>query len=386
MRSSEQNYNGRTADVVIIGGGVIGLGIARSLARRGIRDVTIVERATLGSEASSAAGGMLAPQAEADSADSFFQLACSSRDMYPAFALALLEESGIDIELDRTGTLYVAFSEHDQVEIERRYHWQTEARLLVELLSGDEARTLEPAISPSARAALRFPLDTQVENRKLIAALAGSVERFGVNVFTGVTVESILLENDCVQGVETSLGHVSAPIVVLANGAWVNFLLPPNKRLPDVRIEPVRGQMLCYEATPRITRHVVYSPRGYIIPRTDGRILAGATTEHTGFEKRVTAEGVNIVSANAIEIAPVIGSLALRDSWAGLRPRAADDLPVLGECAEVKGLYFAAGHYRNGILLTPVTGELIADQILSGFAPPVLAAFSPDRFQRAAVC
>jgi glycine oxidase len=385
MRSHAQNENDSIADVVIVGGGVIGLGIARSLARRGITDVTVVERATLGSEASSAAGGMLAPQAEADCADSFFQLACSSRDMYPSFALELFEESGVDIELDRTGTLYVAFSEHDQEEIERRYHWQTEAGHAVELLSGDDARRLEPAISISARAALRFPLDTQVDNRRLVSALAGSVDHYGVQVLDGVTVESILLENDCVQGVETSVGRIAAPIVVLANGAWVSFLLPPNKRLPDVRIEPVRGQMLCYEASPRIARHVIYSPRGYVIPRLDGRLLAGATTEHTGFEKRVTAEGVNTVTANAIEIVPVIGSLALRESWSGLRPRAADDLPVLGECAEVKGLYFAAGHYRNGILLTPVTGELIADEILSGTAPRMLAAFSPDRFQGAEV-
>jgi glycine oxidase len=385
MLNREMNGRRRITDVIIVGGGVIGLGIARSLARRGVTDVTVVERATLGSEASSAAGGMLAPQAEADAADSFFQLACSSRDMYPSFALALIEESGIDIELDRTGTLYVAFSEHDQEEIERRYHWQTEAGLAVELLSGDEVRRLEPAISPSARAALRFPLDTQVDNRKLVAALAGSVDHSGVKVLERVAAESILLENDTVQGVETSLGRISAPIVVLANGAWVGFLLPPHKRLPDVRIEPVRGQMLCYEATPRIVRHVVYSPRGYVIPRLDGRLLAGATTEHTGFEKRVTAEGVKTVAANAIEIAPVIGSLPLRESWSGLRPRAADDLPVLGECAEAKGLYLAAGHYRNGILLTPVTGELIAAQILSGTAPPVLAAFSPDRFQGAGV-
>jgi glycine oxidase len=385
MLNCEMNGNASITDVVIVGGGVIGLGIARSLARRGITDVTIVERATLGSEASSAAGGMLAPQAEADSADSFFQLACSSRDMYPSFALELFEESGIDIELDRTGTLYVAFSEHDQEEIERRYHWQTEAGLAVELLSGDEVRRLEPAISPSARSALRFPLDTQVDNRRLVAALAGSVDQYGVKVLTGVTAESILLENNGVRGVETSLGKISAPIVVLANGAWVSFLLPPKRRLPDVRIEPVRGQMLCYEAAPRIARHVVYSPRGYVIPRLDGRLLAGATTEHTGFEKLVTAEGVNTVTANAIEIAPVIGSLPLRESWSGLRPRAADDLPVLGECAEAKGLYLAAGHYRNGILLTPVTGELIAAQILSGTPPPVLAGFSPDRFQGAGV-
>ena len=171
-----------SADSIVIGGGVIGLAIARSLALRGIKRITLVERATLGAEASHAAAGMLAPQAEADGADAFFDLACASRDLYPAFADELREETGMDIELERSGTLYLAFTEKDEEEIEHRYSWQRCAGLFVERLSADEARRLEPCISEEVRGALRFPLDTQVENRRLIAALSTSVEQHGVRL------------------------------------------------------------------------------------------------------------------------------------------------------------------------------------------------------------
>ena len=175
MRNQETLRGRDAADVVVIGGGVIGLSIARALALRGVGRVMLIERAQLGAEASSAAAGMLAPQAEANGSDAFFELACASRASYPAFADALREESGTDIELERTGTLYLAFNEHDEEEIKHRYDWQRRAGLLVERLSADEARRLEPCISPHVRAALSFPLDIQVENRRLLAALATSV-------------------------------------------------------------------------------------------------------------------------------------------------------------------------------------------------------------------
>jgi glycine oxidase len=138
--------------------------------------------------------------------------------------------------------------------------------------------------------------------------------------------------------------------------------------------------MLCFEMKPHVARHVIYSPRGYLVPRLDGRLLAGSTTERTGFNKRVTMGGVNSITRHALEIAPGIESLPLVDSWAGLRPRAEDELPVLGASADVHGLFYATGHYRNGILLAPLTGELIAEQVTTGVAPPRLQAFSPERF------
>ncbi|HKC64627.1 MAG TPA: glycine oxidase ThiO [Pyrinomonadaceae bacterium] len=368
------------ADVVVVGGGVIGLAIARALAMRGAGSVFLIERASLGAEASRAAAGMLAPQAEADGADAFFELACASRDLYPSFADALREETGTDIELERTGTLYLAFTDEDEREIEHRFAWQRRTGLSVERLSAREARELEPCISTHVRGALRFPQDVQVENRRLIAALSASVESRGVRLLMGINVESLVIERGRVAGVETSRGRVRAPVVVVATGAWTSFLTSTDKAAPLIRIEPVRGQMLCFETNPRVARHVIYSPRGYIVPRLDGRLLAGSTSERAGFERRVTARGIQAITSHAIEIAPGLSDLPLVDSWAGLRPRAQDDWPVLGACSETKGLFFATGHYRNGILLAPLTGELIADEITTNITPPQLQAFSPDRF------
>jgi glycine oxidase len=382
MREQESSEAVEWADAVIVGGGVIGLAIARALAHRGFGRICLIERARLGAEASRAAAGMLAPQVEANCADAFLSLACASRELYPAFADALLEEAGVYIELERTGTLYLAFTEEDEAEIENRYEWQKRAGLHVETLTVDEARRLEPCISPGARRALRFPMDVQVENRRLIAALAVAVERAGVRLMTGTNVWSLMIERERVMGVETSRGSVAAPVVVLASGAWTSFIRQPGTSdASSVRIEPVRGQMLCFEANPRPFAHVVYSPRGYIVPRLDGRLLAGSTTEHAGFDCRVTGGGVHSITSHAIEIAPMVGSLPLMDAWAGLRPRATgDELPVLGGSSDVRGLYYATGHYRNGILLAPITGELIADEITSGARPSLLEAFTPDRF------
>jgi glycine oxidase len=365
---------GRSASVVIVGGGIIGLTIARALSLRGVKDICLLERGSLGSESSFAAGGMLAPQAEADSRDEFFELLCQSRDLYPNFAASLKDESGIDIELDTTGTLYLAFSEHDQLEIDQRYEWQMQAGLPVEKLTAVEARMLEPGISHDVRGALRFPLDIQVENRRVLSALGNSIARLGVKTLCGTNVESIETVRHSVKGVHTNDGFISCETIVIAAGAWSTFL---NS---SVKVEPVRGQMVCLTATPQLTRHVIYSARGYIIPRQDGRLLAGSTSERAGFTKEVTVGGVNTILSNALEIAPGISALGINDAWSGLRPKALDGLPVVGACGEIDGLIFATGHYRNGILLAPLTGELIAETIVEGVAPALLTPFTPDRF------
>ncbi|HEX8772554.1 MAG TPA: glycine oxidase ThiO [Pyrinomonadaceae bacterium] len=382
MRDQESSEVVQWADAVIVGGGVIGLSIARALARRGAGRVCLIERGRLGAEASHAAAGMLGAQAEANRADAFLSLACASRDLYPAMASALLEETGVSIELERTGTLYLAFTEEDEREINIRYEWQRSAGLHVEALTSAEARRLEPRISPDVRGALRFPLDAQVENRRLVAALSVAVERAGVRVLTGTNVSSLMIERERVKGVETSRGSIAAPVVVLAGGAWTSFIRQQcASDASPVQVEPVRGQMLCFEANPRPFAHVIYSPRGYVVPRLDGRLLAGSTTERAGFDRSVTGGGIHTITRHAIEIAPVVERLPLMDAWAGLRPRAvADKLPVLGGSSETSGLYYATAHYRNGILLAPITGDLIADEIMSGERASLLEAFTPDRF------
>ena len=169
--------------------------------------------------------------------------------------------------------------------------------------------------------------------------------------------------------------------MVIAAGTWssfIKFFPVSGKSAPG--IEPVRGQMISFDAKPQVTRHVIYSPRGYLVPRQDGRLLAGSTSESAGFAKQVTAAGISSILQNAQEIAPAVYALPIVDMWAGLRPRAADNLPVMGPCDEIGGLFYATGHYRNGILLAPITGELISEAVVAGVTSPLLGPFSPSRF------
>ena len=370
----------RLADIIVVGGGVIGLTIARALAKRGAGDVVLIEKDQPGLEASWAAGGILGPQAEADQTDDFFRLGCASRDLYPSFADSLKEETGMDVELDKTGTLYLGFTADDEQEMRQRYEWQTSEGLPVEWLSRGEARKLEPIISRKTRCALRFPNDWQVENRRLVEALVKANEKLGVRLITECEVKALHTETGRVTGVESSTGSISAPVVVLAAGAWTSLIQSTGTPLPKIDVEPVRGQMLSFETQPPIAQHVLYSSLGYLVPRRDGHILAGSTTEFVGFDKDVTIDGVSEIREMAVEIAPLLDDSPLVDSWSGLRPCAQDGLPVLGPHEEVEGLFYATGHYRNGILLAPITGESIADIVTGVPMSPLFAVFSPNRF------
>lgn len=366
-----------TTDVVIIGGGIIGLTIARALAKRGSNDVTMIEKNQFGQEASWAAGGILAPQIEADKDDDFFRLACASRDLYRDFVPALEEESGIGVGFDTTGTIYVAFTEEEEKDFRSRITWQQARGLAVEWLTAEEARQVEPCLSNSVRCAQRFPDDYQIENRKLVEALRITNERLGVRLINGCEALGLRIENGKVVGVETSKGFIGAPTTVIAAGAWSSTVTA----LDSISLAPVRGQMLCFEPQPQFARHVIYSARGYLIPRSSGRLLAGSTTEEVGFDKSVTGEGVDAIKSMAFEIAPTLESSSVVDSWAGFRPRSADGLPILGPSRKIDGLFYATGHYRNGILLAPITGELIAEAIATRTNPPLISPFSPDRFE-----
>lgn len=397
----------QTQEVLIVGGGIVGLSIARELKKRGVGKVTILERhSACGTEASYAAAGMLAPQAEADCADDFFRFCSASRDLYPQFAAEILDETGVDIELDRTGTLYLAFTENDAEELEKRFVWQKSNNLSVEKLSAKEVLEIEPDLAPETLFGLRFPSDWQVENRKIVEALNKQLTGMGLNKwmqpnaldkirartggeFVSREVSDLIFESDRVIGVKTDREDFYAPVVIIASGAWTSLIKDKFDLLSGIEVKPIRGQLLAFNndygrrGDYGLFRHVVYSPRGYIVPKKGGRILVGATVEAVGYENQTTGAGVKALLDTAFEISPRFESLSLKKSWSGLRPFAADGLPVLGAFPEIENLYVATAHYRNGILLAPKTAEIIADKIVDDNESEYLKRFSPRRFQAA---
>jgi glycine oxidase len=326
---------------------------------------------------------MLSPQVEADEGGAFFDLTVRSRDMYPDFAAAISDETGVDVEFDRTGTLYLAFSDAELRRLHTRYAWQREAGLAVEQLAADEARRVEPFASPDVKGALFFPRDWQIDNRKLLTSLRRYAELNGIDIVENSSVEAIAVENGRVAGVETGVDFINATRVVAATGAWTSLIKLGDATMP-FSVEPVKGQIIAFQTAKRLFEHVIYSRRGYIVPRTDGRILAGSTSESAGFDTNATDEAAASLQKVAVEIAPSIASLEIADRWAGLRPFAADGLPVLGGVAGIDGLTIATAHYRNGILLAPVTAEIVADKVVDGVDSPALTTFGPDRLRFAA--
>lgn len=366
------------SDVLIIGGGVIGLAIARELHKKGVRKITILERGAVGKEASHAAAGMLAPHAETDKLDDFFFFCNESNRLYPAFAEELLGETGIDIELDREGTLYLAFTETDTEEIRRRFEWQKGAGLQVEHLSAQETRQAEPFVSPDVLESLFFPNDWQVENRRLVHALQKFAELNDIEIRENTQISRLLIENHKISGAETASEKFFAGKVILATGAWTSLIKAENFAMPQIK--PIRGQMIAFHTAKRLFQKVIYSPRGYLVPRFDGRVLAGATVEDAGFDKSVSEAGVEFLRENALEIAPSLVNLEVAEKWAGLRPFAADGLPILGSFPQVENLVLATAHYRNGILLAPLTARVLAEKMVENQDSNYLTAFSPNRF------
>lgn len=371
------------SDVLIIGGGVIGLSLARELRKKGAGKITVVERGELGREASYAAAGMLAPQAETDRTDDFFRFCSESNDLYPEFAGELLDETGMDIELDPSGTLYLAFSEGDSADIRKRYDWQKQAGMSVEHLTAEETRKAEPFVSPDVRGSLFFSGDRQVENRKLMQALRLYAELNGIAIRENTEVTELLADGGAITGVSTPAGAFSAGTVVLATGAWTSFIKLGPGAVP-VKIKPIKGQMITFQTAKRLFQRVIHSPRGYLVPRADGRVLVGATVENAGFDKETTAGGIDFLREAAAEISPGLESLEIIEKWAGLRPFAADGLPVLGQIPGYENLLAATAHYRNGILLAPLTARIMAERIIGGGSSGYFEFFRPDRFRASA--
>ncbi len=371
------------ADVVVIGGGVIGCAIAWRLAQRGC-DVVVLERGTPGGEATWAAGGMLSPLAEAAGPGPFLELGLASLRRYPAFVQGIEEAAGLEVGYAAApGKLLVPLDDGDADALRRRAEWQRAAGFEVEEISGDAARSLEPALSPRALAALLIRRDQHVDNRLLGRAAWLAASRAGVRFDTGTSAERLRIERADGRrrfvAVETADGaRVAGDAVVLAAGAWSGGIGALPRPLP---VFPVRGQMVALEHVPPLLRHVVETADGYLIPRTNGRLVVGATSEEVGFRRAVTPEGLRGLLDAAIRALPALATAKFLETWVGFRPATRDALPVLGADPDVAGLFYATGHFRNGILLAPITADAIAAAV-AGDAPPIdLAPFAVDRFE-----
>lgn len=361
----------KSSDVLIVGGGIIGCGIALALAEEKL-SVTIIERGEPGREASWAAAGMLAPSSEHHEAAALAELARASAGLYSAWAQKLAENTSQDVGYRTEGTLQLAFTEEER---------RTLAALpaaVGEKLTPEEARRREPALSEKIAAAVFLPDDVQVDNRRLLEALVEACRGAGVNFRPGTEVSDILIQAGRALGVRTGDGSwLEAGRTINAAGCWAGQLSAAAARLAPTR--PVRGQVLLLQSAQPLLRHVVRSCRAYVVPRADGRLLVGSTMEEAGFDKSVTPEGLRRLTAGLRALLADSTPLRFVGAWAGLRPGSPDGLPILG-ATDVENYYVASGHFRNGILLAPVTARLMADVILGRKPSLSLEPFSPLRF------
>lgn len=346
-----------------MGGGIIGLSISIALNKRGLR-VLVVERGEPGREASYAAAGMLA-DCPVEMPAALQSLASASARMYPEFVHELQDESGVEVDLRGHGTLLLAPPEH----VSARPNFGGGDQLPAPLAE------LEPALGETKNPAI-YLKERSVDPRALVAASLKAAKHRGVDISSGSTVTNVLLSDGRVTGVETDKTHYGAPCVVNCGGAWAGHIFVSH-RFPT---RPVKGQMLAVAvARPAVLHHVIRAPEVYLVPRSDGRILIGSTLEEAGYNKLTDADTIHRLHQAAIRLVPALREARILEDWAGLRPGTPDDLPILGE-TDTPEYFVATGHFRDGILLAPITAHVMA-QAITGEKPGYdISAFSAARF------
>lgn len=382
MHSHNPHPNRR---VIIIGGGVIGLSIGWRLAKAGC-GVSIYERDGAGRAASWAAAGMLAPLAEVHfEEEALLRLGSLSLEMYPEWTAALAADSGLPLGYRTEGTLIVGVTPDDARELEHLYESQQCLNLPCEWLTGAEARALEPLLSPKITAAISSPNDHQVDNRLMVEALISAYRKAGGDLYENAPVEKIEIRGEKAYGVWVDGVLEACDVIVLAAGCWSNEIegLPRNGKPP---LRPVKGQILALQMEAGLnlqkvirTTRAAYPTDVYLVPKNDGRLVVGATSEEMGYDTRLTAGGIFELLRGAWEAVPGVYDLPIIETWTGLRPGSRDNAPILGATA-VENLVMATGHYRHGILLAPVTAREIASLVLTGRTSEIISPFQLSRF------
>lgn len=365
--------------ILIIGGGVIGLSTGWQLLRKGF-DVEILEQGEAGKSAGWASAGMLAPEAELGFEEiELFRLCKKSFDLYPQFVRELEEDSGIHVHIDKSGSLMIGLDRDDNERLRRIYTFREEVNMPVTWLSGSEAREIEPLLSPKCSGAIWIAEDSQVDNREMLKALRAAIINKGGKITEYTKVESVIIENEKVKGVKTDKGIVNCNRVIVAAGAWSKQIGGiPEELKPPVR--PVKGQIISLKMDENYKlTHMLRAPDVYILPKHDGRIILGASSEEMGFDTNPTAGEVYKLLERGWEAMPSIYDLPIVSIDVGLRPGSRDHEPIVGGCG-IEGLFFATGHFRHGILLTPVTAYELSEQIASGNESEAFKGFQLSRF------
>ncbi|MBT2639821.1 glycine oxidase ThiO [Bacillus sp. ISL-39] len=345
-------------DSLIIGGGIIGSSIAFQLAKRGYK-VAVLEKGKIAGKASGAAAGMLGTQTELTENSPLFSLACKSRAMYLGLIPELEDLSRMHIGYQNKGTYKVAVNQDQERELKRLTERQADIGEQAEWLSIEELLKREPSVSSELRGAMFIPKDGQLEAKELSLAFAKASCVLGAEFYEYTSVIDFILEGGKVLGVKTMMGDFQAASVIVASGAWSRELI--GRSGLSLPIIPVKGE--CFTVIPErpLIKGTIFSHGCYIVPKRSGRLLVGATVKANSFDERVTIEGLSSLMAIATDLVPDIGKAEWDRGWAGIRPQSADGQPFLGEHPVYKGLFIATGHYRNGILLAPITGEWMAD-------------------------
>jgi glycine oxidase len=364
-------------DVIVIGAGAIGTSIAYQLAKAGV-NVMVFERGQVGGQATGASAGMIQINPDRTTPPAVSTLALESARLFPALATELQERTGMDIGYRPAPLLHVALHEGDEPQLRAHRAWQADHGVAVAWLDGAAALDLEPTLNPATRAALYYPNDHQVMPLTFAQALARTAVDLGAALREGAGIDRLLTAGDRVVGVAIGGETVHAGEVVIASGAWASSW--SDALQTPIPVRPVRGQMVALRTTGTGLRNVVSSAEGYMLTKPDGSTDVGTTVEEVGYDARPTAAGIAGLLAMVPRLAPRLADATFSRAWAGLRPGTPDGLPLLGRVPGWQGVSLAAGHFRNGILLAPITGELIADLLARRRPRLALDAFDPGRF------
>jgi len=366
----------QTSQVVVIGAGIVGCAVAYELARRGLR-VRVIDRREVGQGATQASAGVLAPYIEAPDRRPLLDLTTRSLDLYDEFVAGIVEDSGAAVQYARTGTLEVAAGPHDMARLES-IRAACEARGIgAELLDAGAVRQVEPQLAPAVHGGLIVESHGFVGVSELTAALRRAAASHGVAFQTSAAVTRVARNGAAVR-VETAGDALACEWAIMAAGSWAGHV--EIEGAAPVPIRPVRGQLLHLGWPALALRRVIWAPDCYLVPWNDGSVLAGATSEEVGFDERATVAGVRELIDATRRVAPAVSKASFQEARVGLRPATPDELPVIGPSAAVPGLVYACGHFRNGILLAPLTAALVGDLVVDRRLDDALDITSPSRF------